>query len=241
MTVTVRSNELKASLKAMSALIDTIRIDPDDNGWYMHAMSSDKTMMVDARIPDVSFEEYEKWEPFTVSIKDMLDPLAKASDTTKVDISTGRLRMRTGRVSFIRPLQGTKDPAPRFPNLELDTECIVDVDIVADILSVMSGDPKFKACRFTQSAEDLKMEIFEDESDLGEVMRIPKADCVMLSGEGVARYSMHAMAQILKSVPKGTEVDMLFSTSKPMMVSYSIGDTAVRFMLAPQWEDTEDE
>lgn len=240
MTVTVRSDELKASLKAIQALVEEVRIVPAEDGWHMYAMSVDKTMLVDVRIPKESFEEYEEWAPFTVMVKDMLDPLAKAAQTTKVDTSTGRLRMRTGRISFIRPLQADEDVTPRFPDLELDAECIVDVDKVTDILTVMSGDPRFKACRFTQSEEDLKMEVFEDDSDLGEVLRVPRGDCVMLEGQGRARFSMYAIAQILKSVPKGTEIDLLFSTNKPMMASYTVGGTGIRFMMAPQWEDDDD-
>lgn len=240
MAVTVKSNELKASLKALSALIDDVRIVPDDDGWHMYAMSADKTMIVDTHIKVSAFEEYGKGEPFTIAIKDLLDPLAKAAETTVIDTSTGRLRIRTGRISFIRPIQADIEVTPRFPSLELNVECIADVDFFGDLLSVTSGDVKFKACRFRQTAEDLRVEVFEDGSEFGEVMRIPASECVLLSGEATARFGMYAISQIIKSVPKGTEVDMLYDDSKPMIVSYSIGDADIRFMLAPQWE-TEDE
>jgi len=240
MSVTIGADTLKAVFKAISTQVETVKVMSGEEGWHLYGRSKDNTSVVDASIPKEAFASYERWDDIVVDVKDILEPAAKARDEVEIDISSGRLDIKAGRLSFRRKLVGDIEVNPRMPKPELDTESIADVGVYADILSAAAGDMRFKAIRVSQTEEGMTLSVFADDTDIGTVSCTLPADAfVMLSGEGSARYSAGIWYDLMKAIPSGAEVDMLFKKDYPMLMSYTVGGAEVRMMIAPQVEGDE--
>jgi len=240
MTVTLRADAVKAVFKAIATQVSTVKISASEAGWHLYGRSDSNITVVDATIPKESFSEYEVWDDFVVDVRDILEPAAKAKDEMTIDISSGRLDIKVGRLSFRRKLVGDIEVNPKMPTLDLDAECIAPVEVFGDIMSAASGDLRFKAMKMAQTDAGLTVSIYADDTDIGTVTcEIPADDFGMISGEATARYPAGAWHELMKVIPPGTEVDVLFKKNYPMMITYSAGGAEVRMMIAPQIEEEE--
>lgn len=244
MTVTIPIETLRAVFKALGTQIETVKIRPQEDGWHLYGKSEDNISIVDAHIRPEGFKEYEVWNDIVVDIDDVLEPIAKGQGDAIIDISKGRLDIKVGRLSFRRKLVADIEVNPRMPALDLDTEFIITASGLDDVLvaSSAAGDLRFKAIRFEQTEESMTATIFSDDTDIGQVAcTLGKSDFIMLSGEARSRYPASSWVELVKTIPKGAEADVLYKKDYPMMISYTIGSADIRMMVAPQLEDEGDE
>lgn len=239
MTVAIPADTLRAVFKALATQVETVKIRPAEDGWHLYGRSLDSVSIVDAHIRTEAFTEYEQWNDIVVDTKDILEPISKAQDDVKLNVvDNARLDIKAGRLNFRRPLIAELEVNPRFPELDLDVECIVSVDVLGEILGAPVGDMRFKALRLSQTPEALTLKVFEDDDEMSTVTcAIASTDCVMLEGEGSARYPARCWSELVRCIPKGTDVDLLFKHNFPMMMSYTVGNADIRMMIAPHIEE----
>lgn len=241
MSVTADATMLKAAFKAVATQMETVKIFPDEDGWRIFAISTDKISMADVRIPRTAFKEYEVWEPVVIDTRDLLDPLSKAKGDATIDISTGRLVIRAGGLRFTRAIMGDMEVAPRMPDLKMDTECIVPMQALEPIMSAPIDKVMFKAVRLAVSSEGLAIDVHEEDSDIGAVsLSVAASDCLLIDGDASASYSAERVFGVLKAVPGDAEADLRMRSDFPLQLSYSVGGAEIMFMLAPRVAAEED-
>jgi len=246
MTVTIPAETLRAVFKALNTQVATVKVRPQDDGWHLYGKSPDNISIVDAHIRAEGFKAYERWDDFVVDTADVLEPIAKASpqDDVIIDTGSGRLDIKVGRLSFRRKLVADIEVTPRMPELELDAEFIIAAGGLDDILVAASaaGDLRFKALRLEQDEGALKVSIFADDTDIGTVAaELPASEFIMLSGTASARYPAGMWVDMVRTIPKAAEADVLYRRNFPMLVTYAVGGADIRMMIAPQIETEGDE
>ena len=237
MSNTLNTAGLRASLQAVSSQVDMVKVRQEEDGWHLYGGSN--YSVANVHITRDAFTEYHQEDDFVADVKDLMEPLAKMGDTVTVDTSSGKLVVSGGRFRYTRKLVADIDVFPRMPKAELSTEAVLPVDLLAEIFSAVP--PKQAASmtlRLTASADGLTVQVYERGSEYGRVdMSIPAADCTLLSGEAKSVFSFIMLSDIVKAVPKGTDVDLLFDTGYPLMVRYTVGCADIVLALAPQLED----
>lgn len=240
-SVTVPSKALKAAFKALSSQVDQVRVDPQEDGWHIYGLSPDKASMANVLIHAEAFRPYEAWPAFAVMVDDVLEPLAKASDSATLDISKGYLSVTSGRINYRRPIMPAFEEYPRIPQAELGVEVVADVDVIGEVITAVSEkEAKSRGVTFTQTAESLVMESAEEDDPLHAVtVTIPRADCTLMEGEGSAQYSQRMLREIMTAVPRGTDVDVQYDNDYLMRISYTVEGADVVFVIAPWVENQE--
>ena len=237
MSNTLNTAGLKASLQAIASQVDTVKVRQGDDGWHLYGGSN--YSVANVHITKDAFTEYDQEDDFVADVKDLLEPLAKAGETVTIDTSTGKLVISSGRFKYTRKLLADIEVFPRMPKAQLQTEVILPVEALTDIFStVPSKDAKNMTMRLTLTSEDLTLNVYERGNEYGRVdMTITKGDCTLVSGEANSIFGYSMVEDILKTVPKGTDIDLLFDTGYPLMVKYTVGHADIVFALAPQLED----
>ena len=237
MSNTLNTAGLKASLQAIASQVDTVKIRQEDDGWHLYGGSN--YSIANVHITKDAFTEYRREDDFVVSIADLMDPLAKAGETVTIDTSTGMLVVSTGRFRHTKRVLADIEVFPRMPKVELKSEAICPVELLTDIFSVIPAkDVKDMTIRFVVGAKGLTAECYEHGTPYGAVTAtIPPEDCALVAGEARSTFSLRLVQDILRAVPKGTDVDLLLDTGYPLMVRYTIGAADITFALAPQLED----
>lgn len=239
--VTLPAKALKAAFNALASQVDTVRIDPQEDGWHLYARGLAGASLVNITIPASAFgEDYEAWPPFAMIVAKMQSLLAKASGPTTLDISKGYLSVTSGRICNRSTILPDFEQYPRMPNAETDLEVSLSVDLVNEIISSASEkEARHRGITFTASEDSLTMESYVDDDPVnGTVVTVPRTDCVILSGEGSARYSHKLMMEIFSSIPKGTDVDLQYREDYLMMISYTVEGAFIQFVVAP-WIEQE--
>lgn len=241
MSIKADAEVLRRAFKAVATQAETVRVLPDEEGWRVYARGLDNVSVADVRLGRGCFAEgddgYEVWEPFTVDCRDVLEPLAKAKGHAEMDISTGRLVVRTGAFTFTRALRGDMDVKPKFAELEYTAECIAQMSSLTPLIQATSGDVRRLEVRLAQTEGSIVMDVHGGEGDIDAVsMTLETDDCLLLEGAAEASFSAEKVFDIWKAIPQDAEADMQFSTDYPLQVSYSTGDATMRFMVAPRVE-----
>ena len=234
------SKGLKAAFKAISTQVDSLKVMPDELGWRLYAMGTDKVSMVDARINLEAFEgEYEVWPEFCVDVDVFLSALAKAGEKTKVELGEGYLVITSGPLRMVRPLLADKDWFVRLPKAKNATEALLSVDDLMDVAAGLDKKGNYQRCRLKMFEDRLEMEVSEYQDPYTTTVVIPGEKMTLMGGNGNALYPLHHLLAMLSAVPKGTQVDLCFDTASILEVRFSVGHTDIYMVLCPQLEDEE--
>lgn len=240
MELTMDSKGLKAAFKAISTQVDSLKVVPDELGWRLYAMGTDKVSMVDARINVEAFSGgYEVWPEFCVDVKVFLDALAKAGDTAKVELGEGYLVISSGSLRLVRPLLADIEQNIRVPKVENTIEAMLNVDDMMDIAAGVDGKGKYQRCRLKMFGDRMEMEVSEYQDPYTTTVVIPKERTTLMGGEGTCLYPLHHLLAMLSAIPKGTQVDLCFDEDSLLEIRFDIGHTDILMVLCPQVEDEE--
>ena len=240
--ISLPAKALKAVFSALASQTDTVRVDPQEDGWHLYGRGTSGTSLVNIHIPAGAFiGDYSQWAPFGMIVEKMLSLLSKASGAVTLDISKGYMAVTSGRVCTRGPILPDFEQYPRLPQgMETDLEVGLSVDIVNEVVQAVSDkEARHRGITFDVSGDRLELESYADDDPVnGVVVTVPRADCAILAGEGSARYSHKLMMEIFSTVPKGTDVDMQYAEDYLMMITYTVEGALITFVVAP-WVEQE--
>lgn len=230
-TVKVSTKALRTVFRILSAqLMEDVTIHPDENGWHIRAIATDMVTLLDAVLGTAAFESYEPWEPFSVDANTFLENLSQTSEWMDVSISGGRLLLRADGLTHRQALYPVTDLC-RLPNLQnLTTEVMIPLTTLMGVM--VKGDPKHGVAVF-ECTDDVFRVSCLDTDDLGTILEVPRAECILLEGESKGMFALSALLPFLKALPKGADLDMRTSSDLPMVVTVSDSGAAVMFIVAP--------
>lgn len=210
-----------------------VSVRPGSGGWDMVVLSPDHTTMVQMTVHKDAFTDYEVWDEFAFDTGDMLEALSTAKDGVDIDISTGRLVMRSDGMTYRRRILVPEEKRPRIPSLDLSTHVVTPVDRLLQLIS--KGEKKHG--RVVMSTDIVSFcAAVEDEQGLGVTLEIPADECGVLEGGARSQYSVGSWAAYLKAIPKGTMLDITYDTDYPLVSRYSVGNLDTMWMIAPYIE-----
>ena len=226
----VSAAPLRTAVALVSTQTDEVTIRPADDGWHIHAVSPDHVTLMKVHLGVAAFKDYTVWETFAVKVEDVAQALSTATDVADIDISSGRLVVKSNGLRYRKALLAPDENAPRIPELEVSTEIVTTVDRLMQVVN--KGDQKHGQVRFTVTPDTFTATV-EDEQGLGVSLEIPAGECELLIGEANAWYPLNAWLPFLKALPKGASLDMQFDTNYPLMATYTSTELTFMWMVAP--------
>jgi DNA polymerase III sliding clamp (beta) subunit (PCNA family) len=219
---------LRTAFTLLGTQMDEVTVRPSEEGWHVRAVSPNHVTLVDLRIGVSSFRDYEVWEEFGISVKDVLDALSTASDTAEIT-KEDRLVIRSDGLRYRKRLLPADETMPRLPTPDLSTEVMLDTSRLSKLVS--KGDPKHGHVLFTVKDGTFTASVEDDAQSVS--LEIPAEDCALLTGDATSAYPVHAWSSLLKALPKGTMLDMSFDTSYPLVVKGSVDGSTFSWLVAP--------
>lgn len=227
--VNVQAFKNAVSLAATQS--DEFRVHPTGEGWEIVTSSREHTTLVRLLVRKDAFKDYEVWDDFAFDPEDALDALSTAKDMMDIDISTGRMIMKSNGLRYRKKLLGlSDDPVPRIPNLDLDTQVTMTSERLFQLIS--KGEKKYGTVLMTVDG-DLFTASVEDEQEMGITLEIPLTECEILLGQARARYPLKNWSEFLKALPRGAPLDIQFRTDYPLIATYTTDGFEAMWMVAP--------
>lgn len=226
----VSAPTLRTAMNLVSTQTDEVTIRPADDGWHIIAISKDHVTLMNVVISETAFEDYDVWETFAVKVDDILGALSSASETADIDISSGRLVIKSNGLRYRRALLSPEENTPRIPTLDMTAEIVTTVDRLMQVVN--KGDAKYGQV-VLQVTPEMFTAAVEDEQGLGVTLEIPIGECTLLLGEARTLYPINAWVPFLRALPKGAELDMQFDTNYPLMATYTSKEMTFMWMVAP--------
>lgn len=226
----VSAPTLRTAMNLVATQTDEVTIRPADDGWHITAVSADHVTLMNVVISGTAFEDYDVWETFAVKVDDILGALSSASETVDIDISSGRLVIKSNGLRYRRALLAPEENSPRIPALNVTTEVVTTVDRLLQVTA--KGDVKYGQV-VMQVTPEMFTAAVEDEQGLGVTLEIPMDECTLLLGEARTLYPVNAWVPFLRALPKGAELDMQFDTNFPLMATYTSKEMTFMWMVAP--------
>lgn len=233
--IALPAKALKATFSALSSQIDTVRVEPKEDGWHLYGRGIAGSSLVNISIPKDAFTAYSVWPPFAIDAEKMISLLSKASGQVTLDVSKGYMTASSGRIRNRGPILPDFEQYPRLPKAETDIEAGLSVDLVNEAISSASEkEARYRGLSFTAYEDRLEMETFLDDDPVnGTVVTVPRDECAILSGTGTARYSHKLLMEIFSTIPKGTDVDLQYAADYLMLITYSVEGALIQFVVAP--------
>ena len=227
----VNVHALKTAISLAATQCNDFTVRPTDEGWELLVLGAGHTTMIRVMIHKSAFQDYEVWGDFAFDSADALDALSTAKDTVDIDISTGRLIMKSNGLKYRKKLVAIQDDTrARIPSLDLDAQVVFSIDRLSQLIS--KGEKKYGTVLMNVD-DDMFTAVVEDEQEMGVTLELPLSDCEMILGQARARYPLKPWDEFLKALPKGARLDMQFRSDYPLVATYTSEGFDAMWMVAP--------
>ena len=241
MDFTIKPDKVKGfknTINAVAVLIDEGVLNVNKEGLNVQAMDSSQIAMVILKMPDNAFESFNFTEDLNVGVNfEELNKIIKRAnneDVIKIEIgNTLKIKFigkstRTFNLSIIDGGGGKN----KVPEIEYNSKVVVSAGDLREGLSdaglmgthvKMTVDGKF---------------ILNVEGDVGSsAIDFPEELAVVESSKNeFAIFDLEMLGKLLKSAESSTEVTLNLRTAAPILINYSIGESEVKYYLAPRIE-----
>lgn len=225
----VRSSMLKTAFSLLDTQVEEVTIHPGENGWHICATNPSHVTLVDLRIGLDAFKDYEVWDEFGITTKDVLDALSTAGPEVEMQLKD-RLILKSDGMRYLKAILPPEERMVRPPSPELSTEFILGSDRLMKLVS--KGDSKYGRMLLSVTP-DMVTATIDEETGLGVSLEVPAEECTLVLGEASAAYPISAWGPFLKSLPKGTLLDMQFDTNYPLVAKASFDGMDITWFVAP--------
>jgi proliferating cell nuclear antigen len=240
------SELLKRSIPIIAEIIDEGVFKIDQNG--LSLLCPDRTMVavVDFRIPNSAFEEFNVDGPQEIGLNmsSLVDVIKRIKSTDKVVIQSGNDNrvginlegngMRKFKLSLLDvrrenpPIDQLKFAAKVELKSEVLEEGIADADIIADSL-VMQASPDMFRISTKGDTSSAELELKKGQEGL----------INMQASEALrARYPLEYLKKMIKAARISDKAMLEFGTDYPMRLGFvDVDKLSLKFVLAPRVED----
>jgi proliferating cell nuclear antigen len=238
---TVEASLLQDVVTAVRAFVDEARVHLSDQGLGIKAVDTANVGMIEIRMPEKVFEQYETpggligldldrfAEVLGMANKGQLVSLTLNKATRKLEVEVDGLEFE---MSCLDPETIRSDP--EIPELEMDVDVTFAkaelrqaykaANLIADHIEV-AGNPEDDVVVFGAEGDSDDMQYTVDD-DL---------DAIDDISESSALYSLDYIKDARKGMPRSCQTRMRFGQDHPIEFTYQLGDAIdVRTMIAPR-------
>jgi proliferating cell nuclear antigen len=237
----LRSDTLKGMVNIISTLIDEVKFNIKPEGMTLKAVDAAHVAMIEMNITQAAFESYSAEETEIGLDLDKVKGVLKLAGSGEIikmeqDDATGKLIFKVGNITRRMSLidtTGMNDP--KVPQLNLTANIAVPieelqkgiraVESISDHITLKAGPEFFElSCEGDTDSVSLKLDSSAAKIDTETNV------CSMFPPE--------YMANIIKAIPAGTEVNIELDNDYPVKFVFSLANGAVNvdYLLAPRIE-----
>ena len=238
----VKSETLKSIVDVVSTLVDEAKFNVNSKGVTLKAVDPAHVAMIDLRIEQSAFDEFEADETELGidldKIKEVLR-LSRSGDIISLsqDEDKNRLVVNVGNVTRRMNLVDTTGMSdPKVPNLNLPAK----VALTAEELQkgIKAAESISDHIALTATAEGFEM-VSEGDTD-SVTLKLPKDKLVSLDCKDNVRslFPLDYFSNMIRAIPAGTVVSMHLGNDYPVKMEFTIADGkgTVSYLLAPRIE-----
>ena len=237
----LKSDTLKGLVNIISTLIDEVKFTIKPEGMTLKAVDAAHVAMIEMDISKAAFESYSAEDTELGldldKVKGVLK-LAGAGETIKMeqDDSSGKLVFKVGNITRRMSLidtTGMNDP--KVPQLNLTATIVVPieelqkgiraVESISDHITLKAGPEFFElSCEGDTDSVSLKLDNTTAK--------------ISTDTDVCSMFPPEYLANIIKAIPAGTQVDIGLDTDYPVKFVFALADGAakVSYLLAPRIE-----
>ena len=237
----LKSDTLKGLVNIISTLIDEVKFTIKPEGMTLKAVDAAHVAMIEMEITKNAFESYSAEDTELGldldKVKGVLK-LAGAGETIMMeqDDSTGKLVFKVGNITRRMSLIDTTGMTdPKVPQLNLTATINVPieelqkgiraVESISDHITLKAGPEFFElSCEGDTDSVSLKLD--------------NTAAKISTDSDVCSMFPPEYLANIIKAIPGGTQVDIELDNDYPVKLVFSLADGAARvnYLLAPRIE-----
>ncbi|HVO78192.1 MAG TPA: proliferating cell nuclear antigen (pcna) [Methanomassiliicoccales archaeon] len=238
----VKSETLKSIVDVVSTLVDEAKFNVDPKGVALKAVDPAHVAMIDLKIEQSAFEEYEADETELGvdldKIKEVLR-LARGGDIISLsqDEDKNRLVVDVGNVTRRMNLVDTTGMSdPKVPNLNLPAKIALTAEELQK--GIKAAESISDHIALTATPEGFEM-VSEGDTD-SVTLKLPKDKLVSLDCKDNVRslFPLDYFSNMIRAIPVGTVVSMNLGNDYPVKMEFTIADGkgTVSYLLAPRIE-----
>ena len=237
----LKSDTLKGLVNIISTLIDEVKFTVTAEGMTLKAVDPAHVAMIEMNIGKGAFESYSASDCEMGldldKVKGVLK-LAGSGDIIRMeqDESAGRLVFKVGNITRRMNLVDTSSLSdPKVPHLELSSNISVAVDelqkgiraaeSISDHITLKAG-PEFFELSCEGDTDSVSLKLDKDAAKID------------TSSDVCSMFPPEYLANIIKAIPSGTQVDIELDNDYPVKLVFNLADGAVKvhYLLAPRIE-----
>jgi proliferating cell nuclear antigen len=238
----VKSETLKSIVDVVSTLVDEAKFNVDSKGVTLKAVDPAHVAMIDLKIEQSAFDEYEADDTELGvdldKIKEVLR-LARGGDVISLsqDEDKNRLVVNVGNVTRRMNLVDTTGMSdPKVPNLNLPAKVVLTAEELQK--GIKAAESISDHIALTATADGFEM-VSEGDTD-SVTLKLPKDKLVSLDCKDNARslFPLDYFSNMIRAIPTGTVVSMHLGNDYPVKMEFTIADGkgTVSYLLAPRIE-----
>lgn len=235
----------KDCVAAIVSLVDEGLFSITKDGISLKAMDPSSISMISFSMPNKAFSKFTIDKPANIglNIENLNKILSRTRDNESLVMkdTDNKLSMefigQGSRRRYKLQLVDVKKSVEKEPNVEYDAHIQINGEPFKDIIkdaSLISSYISFKAAKdaFSVSARGDSGELEELHENDGNIMR--KIDA---KKGAESTFNLEFLENMVKSCPTGNNIDISLKSSEPLMMQYNIGDSSVKYFLAPYMEE----
>jgi proliferating cell nuclear antigen len=238
----VKSETLKSIVDVVSTLVDEAKFNINSKGVSLKAVDPAHVAMIDLRIEQSAFDEYEADDTELGidldKIKEVLR-LARGGDVISLsqDEDKNRLIVNVGNVTRRMNLVDTTGMSdPKVPNLNLPAKIALTAEELQK--GIKAAESISDHIALTATSEGFEM-VSEGDTD-SVTLKLPKDKLVSLDCKDNVRslFPLDYFSNMIRAIPSGTVVSMHLGNDYPVKMEFGIADGkgTVSYLLAPRIE-----
>ncbi len=238
----VKSETLKSIVDVVSTLVDEAKFNINSKGVSLKAVDPAHVAMIDLKIEQSAFEEYDADETELGvdldKIKEVLR-LAKSGDVISLsqDEDKNRLVVDVGNVTRRMNLVDTTGMSdPKVPNLNLPAKIALTAEELQK--GIKAAESISDHIALTATPDGFEM-VSEGDTD-SVTLKLPKDKLVSLDCKDNVRslFPLDYFSNMIRAIPVGTVVSMNLGNDYPVKMEFTIaeGKGTVSYLLAPRIE-----
>jgi proliferating cell nuclear antigen len=237
----LKSDTLKGLVNIISTLIDEVKFTITPEGMTLKAVDAAHVAMIEMEISKGAFESYSAEDTELGldldKVKGVLK-LAGAGEIIKMeqDDSVGKLVFKVGNITRRMSLIDTTGMSdPKVPQLDLTATITVAieelqkgiraVESISDHITLKAG-PEFFELSCEGDTDSVSLKLDKDAAKID------------TSSDVCSMFPPEYLANIIKAIPSGTQVDIELDNDYPVKLVFNLADGAVKvhYLLAPRIE-----